>query len=286
MESLSRPASQPAASVMIWTLKGSLEERLEAAAAAGFQSIEFVGEYAGWTDSKVTEVKRLCQSFGLGIDMLLATPAWDQRPVSMLDPDQRDNFLADVRNAISYAQKLEVPEILLLSGNTIPGRTREEQSASLCEGAQRAGDLAADVGIILALEPINSLVTRKNFFLNTCSEGLEFVRRINHPNVKLLFDVYHEQVQAGNTIQTLMEAAPEIATIHVADNPGRNEPGSGEINYRNIYKTIRQMGFRGYVAMEYFPTGEQVGSLSRALAEFREVWEAPSIVGDKHASIS
>src|SRR5437764_1088518 len=84
-------------SVMIWTLKGSFEERLETAAKAGLQSVELVGEHAGWTDAKANEMKRIARSYRLGMDTIIATPDWGSRPVSMVDPAQRDNFLADVK---------------------------------------------------------------------------------------------------------------------------------------------------------------------------------------------
>ena len=127
---------------------------------------------------------------------------------------------------------------------------------------------AAQAGLTLTLEPLNSLVDRKGFFLSTCVEGLKLIRQLDHPHIKLLFDIYHEQVQAGNTIRTLTEAASVVSAFHVADNPGRHEPRTGEINYQNVYKAILKTGFSGYVAMEYFPDGEQVASLTKALNEF------------------
>jgi hydroxypyruvate isomerase len=257
---------------MLWTLQGSFEERLEVAAGAGFRSVQLVGEYAQWSSARLNEVKGLCRSFGLGIDTLLATPAWDSRPVSMVDPAQRENFLNDVRTAICRAQDLGAMHVFLLSGNAIPGRTREEQCDSLVEAARRAGDLAARAGLMLPLEPINSLVDRKGFFLNTCVEGIQMIRRIDHPHVRLLFDVYHEQVQAGNIIQTLKAAAPYIAAIHVADNPGRHEPGSGEIHYENVYQAIKEIGFEGAVAMEYYPRGDALKILAQSREQFRACW--------------
>src|ERR1700677_2602602 len=128
-------------SVMLWTLKGTFEEKLEASARAGLQSVELVGEYAPWTDADIARIKKTTRSLGLGTDTLLATPDWSKRPVSMVDPAQRDNFLADVRSAIVFAHKLEIPQIILMSGNAIPGRSHEEQYASLLEGIKRAGDL-------------------------------------------------------------------------------------------------------------------------------------------------
>src|SRR5713226_8274793 len=105
------PKAKITSSVMLWTLKGSFEDKLETAARAGVQSVELVGEYADWTEADVARIKKLLRSFRLGMDVLIATPNWNQRPVSMVDPAQRDNFLADVRNAIVCAQKLDVPQI-------------------------------------------------------------------------------------------------------------------------------------------------------------------------------
>jgi hydroxypyruvate isomerase len=256
-------------SVMLWTLKGSFEEKLEAAARSGCESVQMVGEYAEWTDADVDRIKKLARSLHLGMDVLIATPDWPTRPVSMVDPAQRDNFLADVRNAIRYAQKLEVPQILLMSGNAIPGRTHEEQYASLLEGAKRAGDLVAAANLTAIVEPLNSLVNHKGFFLTTCVEGARLIRQVDHPHVRLLFDIYHEQVQVGNVTRTLTEAAPQVAVFHVADNPGRNDPGTGEMNWPNIYKAIQKTGYAGYVTMEYLPKGDQQASLIKAVNEFR-----------------
>ncbi len=263
------PKARITSSVMLWTLKGTFEEKLEASARAGIQSVELIGEYAPWTDTDIARIKKIARSFGLGMDTLLATPDWGKRPVSMVDPAQRDNFLADVRNSIVFARKLEIPQIILMSGNAIPGRTHEEQYASLLEGVKRAGELAAQAKLTMIVEPLNSLVNHKGFFLNTCTEGLKLVREADNPYVKLLFDIYHEQVQQGNVIRTLTEAAPNVAVFHVADNPGRNDPGTGEINYPNLYKAIQKTGFSGYLTMEYLPLGDQVASLTKAVNDFR-----------------
>ena len=254
---------------MLWTLKGSFDEKLEIAARAGFESVELVAEYAGWSDAEAARVRKRIRSLGLAVDTILATPEWWSRPVSMVDPAQRDNFLADVRQAITWAKKLEVPYIILMSGNEIPGRTRVAHYASLLEGTRRAGDLASKAGVTLIVEPLNSLITRKGFYLNTCGEGLKLIREVNNPHVRLLFDIFHEQVQKGNVINTLIEAAPDTAIFHIADNPGRNDPGTGELNWSNIYKAIRKTGFAGHIAMEYFPLGDSLPSLTKALSEMR-----------------
>jgi hydroxypyruvate isomerase len=257
-QSSAPPKAKITSSVMLWTLKGSFEEKLETAARAGLQSVELIGEYAQWTDADIARVKKTARAFGMGMDTLLGSPDWGKRPVSMVDPAHRDAFLADVRNAIGFARKLEIPQIILMSGNAIAGRTHEEQYASLLEGAKRAGDLAAEARLTMIVEPLNSLVNHKGFFLTTCTEGLKLIREVDNP-----------QVQQGNVNRTLTEAAPEVAVFHVADNPGRNDPGTGEMNYSNIYKAIQKTGFAGYLTMEYLPLGEPVASLTKAVDGFR-----------------
>jgi len=112
-------------------------------------------------------------------------------------------------------------------------------------------------------------VNHKGYFLTTCVEGLKLVKDINSPHFKLLFDIYHEQVQIGNVTRTLIEAAPHVAVFHVADNPGRNDPGTGELNYANIYRAIQKTGYAGYICMEYLPIADPVASLKKSVDEMR-----------------
>lgn len=254
---------------MLWTLKGSFEEKMEIAAKAGLQSVELVGEHLKWTGADIDRAKKLARSLHLGMDTISSTPNWKGEPISMVDPAQRPNLLKEVARNIDFARKLEIPLLLLMSGDAIPGRTYEEEWASLVEGAKRCGDLAAKAGVTLIVEPLNTKVNHKGYFLATCVEGLKLIREVDNPHVRLLFDIYHEQVQIGNVIRTITEAAPSTSVFHIADNPGRHEPGTGEMNYSNIYKAIAKTGYNGYVTMEYLPLGEPVSSLTKALAEMR-----------------
>lgn len=256
-------------SVMLWTLKGSFEEKLEIAAKAGLQSVELVSEHIKWTDPEIEKMKKLARSFNLGMDTIIATPDWKTRPVSMVNPAQRENFLNDVRKAVTFAQKLEIPQIILMSGDEVPGKSHAEQYASLVEGSKRAADLAAPANLTLIVEPLNSKVNHKDFFLTTCVEGMKLIKDVDNPHLRLLFDIYHEQVQIGNVTRTVTEAMPYVAVFHVADNPGRNDPGTGEMNYANIYKAIQKTGYGGYITMEYLPLAEPVASLTKAVDDMR-----------------
>jgi len=265
------PKSAVTSSVMLWTLRGTFEQKLEQAAKAGLQSVELVGEHAQWTDADIDRIKKLTRSMKLGMDTISSTPNWGHEPISMLDPSQRENLLKEVQRHLVFAQKLEIPMALLMSGNTIAGRTYEEQWASLVEGTKRCGDLAAKAGITLILEPLNNKVNHRGFFLATCVDGLKLVKEVDNPHVRLLFDIYHEQVQIGNVIRTIRDAAAYTKVFHIADNPGRNDPGTGEMNYANIYKAIRDTGYKDYITMEYSPIGDAVASLTKAVADMRAV---------------
>lgn len=256
-------------SVMLWTLKGTFEEKMEAAAKAGFQSVQFVGEHIAWDDARIRTVKSLLRSLRLSIDTLGVMPTWGREKLNMVDPAQRDRLLVEVEKNLVFAQKLEVPLGLIMSGNTLGDRTFEQQFQSLVDGGKRCGELAAKYNVTLIVEPLNTRVNHKGYFLSNCVDGLKMIQQVNHPNVKLLFDLYHEQVERGDVIRSAQAAMQHVKVFHVADNPGRNEPGTGEMNYANIYKAISKAGYEGIVCMEYLPLKEQVASLKQALDEMR-----------------
>jgi len=255
---------------MLWTLKGTFEQRLQAAVAAGIHSAQLVSEWVPWNDQEYERINRFRQSIQLAFDALLGQENWRKRPVTLVDPAHRKGFLSDLRRAITAAKKLDCPRIILMSGDERPGVPRSEQYDSMVEGLKRGGDLAAKADLTLIVEPLNSLVNHPGYFLTSGVEGLKAVQEVDNPHVKLLFDIYHQQVQEGNIIDVINKNMQHIAVFHVADCPGRHDPGTGELNYPNIYGAIAKNKFRGHVAMEYLPLGEQVASLTRAVGDLRK----------------
>ena len=256
-------------SVMLWTLAGSFDTKLETAAKAGLQSVELVSEHINWTNAEADRYKKQAQSFGMGMDTILAQHDWTKRPVTMVNPAHREGFLNDVKESIEWSKRLGIPQIIVMSGNVQPDLSHETQYASIVEGAKRAAALAAAASLDIIIEPLNSKVNHKGCFLTTCVEGLKIVQEVDNPHFKLLFDIYHEQVQIGNVIRTLTEAEPHVAVYHIADNPGRNDPGTGELDYDHIYKAIAKTGYSRYITMEYLPLGDQVQSLTKAVTQMR-----------------
>ena len=253
--------------LMLEMLKGSIDEEFELAAHAGFQSVESLTQYAAWSDADVARVRKLCQSLHLGVDTVLAQQDWKKRPVSIVDPAHRETFLGDIKNAIVYAKKLDIQNVSVTSGLSAAGKTYEQQWASLTEGVKRAADLIAEAKLTLLVEALNSIVDHQGCFLTSNVEALKLVKELNLPHVRLLFDLYHEQISRGNIIRTATEAAPFVKVFHVADNPGRNDPGTGEINYPNVYQAIKKTGYTGYIGMEYHPLADHLASFTKAVKE-------------------
>ena len=257
-------------SVMLWTLKGTFEEKVAAAAEAGLQSVELVSEQQAWSEAEVAKYKRLVESYRMRMDTVVGQTDWTKRPVSMVNPAHRAGFLQDVKNAIEWAKKLDVPQIILLSGNEQPSLSREQQYASLVEGAKRAAELAATADVTFILENLNSKVDHEGYFLTSAKEALRAVKEVDNPHFRLLFDIYHEYAQHGDPLAAMNDAEAYTAVYHVADAPGRHDPGTGKMKWDDIYKAIGKSGYSGYLTLEYLPLGDQVASLIKAVTQMRK----------------
>lgn len=252
---------------MLWTLTGTFEEKLALAAEAGIPSVGLVAEHRSWSDTEADKYLKLARSQGLAFDTIVGNYDWLNRPVTMLNPVHREAFLNDVREAIEWAKKLNVPQIIVLAGNTLPDLAYQVQYESMAEGGKRAADLAAAANVTLILEPLNPKIDHAGYFLPNCKEGLNVVKAIDNPHFRLLFDIYHEYVQEGDVIPRIHECLPYTTMFHVADAPGRHDPGTGEMPWDEIYKTIADSQYSGYVALEYLPLGDQRTSIKKAAAQ-------------------
>jgi hydroxypyruvate isomerase len=255
-------------SVMLWTVFKGLpfDERLARVAEAGYKQIELVGEYnaQSWSQADFARANAARKRLGIRFD---ATAGLKN---GIADPATRDAFLAELRQALVPMETLSCPAMIVLSGNVVPGLTREAQHESCIETLKRAAALVEGRQIDgqparLLLECIH-LEENPRYFLTSASEAIEVVRAVNHPQVQFLYDIFHEQMSYGNLIEKLEKHIDVIGLIHVADVPGRHEPGTGEINYANIYRKLVELKYRNTVAMEFYPTGDPVATLRAAKA--------------------
>jgi hydroxypyruvate isomerase len=246
-------------SVMLWTVDKKLpfERRVEMVAEAGYSAIELVDEFKGWSDADFRRVNARKRELKLTFDATAGV--WK----GIADPGGIDAFVADLTAFVPTAQKLECSDIIVLSGNRVEGATHEQQHQACVESLKRGADIAEKNGLRLLLENIDQEENPK-YFLTSVAEGFGIVREVNHPRVKFLYDFYHEQISEGNLIKKLEENIHQVGLVHIADVPGRHEPGTGEIAYASIYRKLAQLHYSDYVAMEFEPTGNVVENLRKA----------------------
>src|ERR1700722_3742923 len=251
-------------SVMLWTVFTGLpfEQRLEKVAEAGYRNVELVGEYDKWTEEDFTRANAKRKELGMSFDCTAGL----KHGVSV--PDDRQALLAELRHALPIMEKLECPTMILLSGNRVPGMPRESQHQSCIEALKAAAEIVQGKSINgepvrLLLETIDPEENPK-YYLTEIAEALDVVAAVGHPQVQLLYDFYHEQIAAGNLIAKLAKCIPHLGLVHIADVPGRHQPGTGEINYENIFAKLAELNYSGMVAMEFHPTGDPVTQLRAA----------------------
>jgi hydroxypyruvate isomerase len=165
--------------------------------------------------------------------------------------------------------------IILLSGKRVDGLSPATQQQTSIETLKRAADLAAKDNLQIVIEPIDAL-ENPSIYLRTVSDGFDIVRAVGSPHVKVLYDLYHEQRGFGNLIEKLDGNIDLIGLIHVADVPGRHEPGTGEIDYTNIYRKLAKLKYNRFIAMEYYPTEDPVTSLRKARQQAQKAERAVS----------
>ncbi|HEX5482750.1 MAG TPA: TIM barrel protein [Terriglobia bacterium] len=243
-------------SVMLWTVfrKLPFEERLEKVAEAGYRNVELTGEFHHWSEDDYANYMHKARSLGLHFDCTSGVKH------GIGNPAERQALLEDIRNILPILDKIECPSLIVMSGNRVPGMSREAQHQSCIEGLKQAAGLVEGKNVRLLLENIDP-EENPHYFLTSVAEGFEIMRAVNHPQVRFLYDFYHEQIAEGNLIEKLEKNIDYVGLVHIADVPGRHEPGTGEINYTNIFKKLGQLHYKHYAAMEYYPTYDEVKSL-------------------------
>jgi hydroxypyruvate isomerase len=257
----------PQFSVMMWALnkRGSFEENLERVAQAGYRHVELVGEFARWSAADWTRILARMQALKITVDATSGVKV-GFADLGAGEAAGGDAFLAELKGFIPMVQRLGCGQIILLSGKRIEGAAPGVQRAASVETLKRAADMLSAAGLTGVIEPIDRL-ENPSIYLDGVSEAFEIVRAVGSPKVKVLYDLYHEQRGMGNLIEKLEKNIDEVGLIHVADVPGRHEPGTGEVNYINIYRALARLKYRGVIAMEFYPVGDVVETLRRAREE-------------------
>ena len=236
----------------------TLPQQMEKVAEAKYKGFEF----GNWRAADPVEINKVKNRLGLECACLVGNRAVDPKGMTLVEPKDRDGFLTEIKASIEAAKSFETTRLVTLTGNALPGVSREMQHRSIVEGLKAAHDVLDRAGVTLIVEPLNTLVDHKGYFLDHTNEAFEIMREVGSPRVKILFDIYHVQIMDGNLIATIKSNLQHIGHFHVGDVPGRHEPGSGEINYTNVFRAIQEGGFRDFVAMEYVPSKDPMATLA------------------------
>jgi len=227
-------------------------DRFERAARAGFESVEFLFPYA----FAAAEISARLKNNRLKL-VLHNLPAgdWDagERGIACL-PDRVDEFRESVGRAIEYATALGAPQVNCLAGKTPLGATADMLRKTLVANLRFAASELKKAGVKLLIEPINTYDI-PGFYLNRTAQAISIIDEVGSDNLYLQYDIYHAQRMEGELAATLAKHLARIAHVQIADNPGRNEPGSGEINYVFLFQHLERIGYKGFVGCEYKPAG-------------------------------
>jgi hydroxypyruvate isomerase len=232
-------------------------ERFAAARRAGFDAVEFVSPY----DHDPDALARVVRDHGLEVAVFnLPAGDWARGDRGMAcDPARRAEFRDGVARGISYARALGCSRLHAMAGIRPPGAEETALRATYVENLRFAGAALAEHGMMLLVEGINGR-DMPGYYLGTSRQAFELMDEAVVPNLYYQYDVYHMQIMEGDLAPTIERRLPRIGHVQIADTPGRNEPGTGEINYRFLFRHLDRIGYRGLVGCEYRPlAGTEAG---------------------------
>jgi len=241
-------------------------EKVDKLREAGFSTFEFWA----WKDKDLEALESRVQQ-----GMRVATFS-GQRRGSLVEPADHPAYVEEVKESIEVARRLGCSNLMVLSDElsedgSVKTRYRpmdaEERAGNIALGLKLLAPVAEEQEVTLLLEPLNTLVDHRGYSLSSSKTAFDIIKRVGSGRIKVLYDVYHMQIMEGNVIRTIRDNIEHIGYIHAADVPGRFEPGTGELNYANIFKAINDAGYRGYVGFEFQPKKDT----DSALAVIREL---------------
>lgn len=220
-------------------------ERMERVKRLGYPAFEFWD----WKSKDIDAIIRKKNELGLEIATIMGS-GW--KP--LFTEEARKAFVSEIQASLAAAKRLGSKTLIVTTGFEDKRISRAEQHAHYVAALKAAATFAEQAQLTLVLEPLNTKVDHPGYYLQTAKEGFEILDEVGSPAVKMLFDIYHHQIMEGNVIQDITKNISKIAHFHVADVPGRHEPGTGEINYANVFRAIASTGYQGFVGLEFKPS--------------------------------
>jgi len=245
-------------SVMIWVLRkrASFEQNLETVAKAGFKHIELIGEFWQWKDDERERYVARMAALGITVD------ATTGMKLGFADPATGDAYVEELRRLIVAAKQVKCNRLILMSGKVLAVGDEAQREASIAT-LKRCATLLEAEGMSALLEPIDRL-ENPTYWMDSVEEAATITRAVASPRVRVLYDLYHEQRTKGNLLAKLEKVLDQVDLVHVADVPRRSDPGTGEMNWPVIFRTLKRLNYRGMIAMEFYPDGDPLTALKKA----------------------
>jgi len=225
-------------------------DQLKFIAEQGFLALEDNGMKSrplALQEKIAAEMSRL----GLEMGVFVATADFENVTFASPDPAAREKILKDIRESVEVAQRVNARWVTVVPGRYDLGKEWDYQTAQVIDNLKRCAEILEPHNLVMVLEPLNPWTNHPGLFLTKIPQAYMICRSVNSPACKILFDIYHQQITEGNLIPNMEMAWDEIGYFQTGDNPGRNEPTTGEINYLNIFKYIHSRGYNGILGMEH-----------------------------------
>lgn len=228
-----------------------LVAQLEFMRSEGFTALED-NELKARSVADQERIARTMQRLGMRMGVFVAHQiAWNEANLAGGDRSKRDAFVQQVRESVDVAKRVNATWMTVVPGHVDRRLDMGFQTANVIEALKRAAAILEPHGLVIVLEPLNTLRDHPGQFLTRTPQAYAICKAVGSPACKILYDAYHQQITEGNLIPNIDAAWDEIAYFQVGDNPGRKEPGTGEVNYGNLFRHIHAKGYRGIVGMEH-----------------------------------
>ena len=255
------PHTKFAVNIEMWWTKLPFLDRIRKAAELGFPAVEF-WPYDG---KDLDAVARLSKELGIEIAQFTA---WGFSP-GMNNPKNEDLFVQTIDEACQVAQRLDCRKMCVVAGDNQEGMTQPQMLVQVTRALKRAAPVCEKYKVMMILEPMNGRVDHPGHCLYGSPDAVRICREVDSPYCKINWDLYHMQISEGDLCGRLREGFDQVGYLQLADHPGRQEPGTGEIHYNRVLKEAYDLGYRGYVGLECRPTEEIAAARAVAAAD---VW--------------
>ena len=235
------------------------KQAMKELAYAGFREIEFWT----WWDKDLTVLKALKEEHGINYVAICT------KFISLVDPGKHKEYRQGLIESIAAAKEIDCKILISQVGDELADVSRSIQHNNLVNGLKEVAPLLEESGITLVIEPLNIRVDHKGYYLWDSDEAFEIIDKVNSKNIKVIFDIYHQQIMQGDLLRRIEQNIGKIGHFHAAGNPGRGHPLTGEINYIEVARTIDKTEYSGHIGMEYFTQDEVLEGLRKCREIFK-----------------